>query len=209
MYGYTNCDPTFIQNCSSRNWRSQRSQYSKNNRTAENKKRAIQIVKDGGMKAGAQCPMNAQDIEEYYTEKVQLRPPIIYPEWYTSLDLPEPDQDASSGLITPEEVLKVIKELPNSKSLGADGVTYETLKANPVYARSLAHIYNVCWINHKVPSQWKHGMVTLIPKKAPDSVNLDDWRPISLLVTNYKIFMAIVSKRLLPWIVDNQRLSPK
>ena len=83
-----------------------------------NKKRAIQIVKDGGMKAGAQCPLNAQDIEEYYTEKVKrvLTPPIIYPEWYTSLDLLEPDQDAPSGLITPEEVLKVIKELPNGKS---------------------------------------------------------------------------------------------
>ena len=52
-------------------------------------------------------------------------------------------------------------------------------------------------------------MVTLIPKKAPDSVDLDDWRLISLLLANYKIFMAIVSKRLRPWIVDNQRLSPK
>ena len=85
-------------------------------------------------------------------------------------------------------------------------VTYETLQANPVYAQSLAHIHNVCWINHKVPYQWKHGVVTFIPKKAPDS---DDWRPISLLLVNCKIFMAIVSKRLLSWIVDNQRLSPK
>ena len=52
-------------------------------------------------------------------------------------------------------------------------------------------------------------MITLIPKKAPDSVDLDDWRLISLLLANYKVFMAIVSKRLLPWIVNNQRLSPK
>ena len=36
-----------------------------------NKYHAIQIVKDGGMKAGAQWPLNAQDIKEYNTEKVK------------------------------------------------------------------------------------------------------------------------------------------
>ena len=40
-------------------------------------------------------------------------------------------------------------------------------------------------------------------------MDITEWRPISLLLTSYKLFMTIVQSRVMPWIVDTQRLSPR
>ena len=35
---------------------------------------------------------------------------------------------------------------------------------------------------------------------------LNDWRPISLLLTMYKVFMKIIQRKIIPWIVSEKRL---
>ena len=58
-----------------------------------------------------------------------------------------------------------------------------------------------------MPAAWKRALITLIPKTETQSDNVDDWRPISLLLTSYKLFMSVIQKRLMGWIVDTNRLS--
>ena len=68
-------------------------------------------------------------------------------------------------------------------------------------------IFNVCLQMCRVPQEWKHGVITLIPKTTHLSDSLDYYRPISALLTFYKLFMKIIQSRIMPWIVDTQRLS--
>ena len=109
-----------------------------------------------------------------------------------------------------EETLLAINSLPTRKSPGSDGVTYDTVKRQ---RNKLAPVFtciaNVCLVNKRVPADWKHGIITLIPKPNGDYTNLDDWRPISLLQTFYKLFMKLILNRHMQWIVDTERMSTR
>ena len=88
-----------------------------------------------------------------------------------------------------------------------DGVTYESLKATQ--PATLTSIFNTCLENNRVPESWKGALVHRIPKKDNIPDNPSTWRDISLLPTIYKVFMKCILSRVLPWLVDENILSPK
>ena len=89
-----------------------------------------------------------------------------------------------------EEILAAIDSLPRRKAPGADGVTFYTVKQQKKkFTPIFTAIANVCLLNMRVPSDWKHGVITLIPKKNGDPSSMDDWRPISLLLTSLVFYM--------------------
>lgn len=49
--------------------------------------------------------------------------------------------------------------------------------------------------HHKLPSGFKHNLITLIPKSKHDT-NIYDFRPISLCNTFYKVFAKVITNRL-------------
>ncbi len=54
----------------------------------------------------------------------------------------------------------------------------------------------------------KHGIITLIPKKGKNRLHLTNWRPISLLNTDYKIIAKLLAKRfqaVLPSIINDDQ----
>ena len=59
---------------------------------------------------------------------------------------------------------------------------------------------------HNRIADWKHGVITLLPKSG-DVNNIENWRPISLLNSSYKLFMKLIQARHMKWIVDTKRLS--
>lgn len=68
--------------------------------------------------------------------------------------------------ITEEEVLKVIQHLPNHKSPGADGLTYEFYKDTAeIITLILAKIFNKVLNSGELPSSWCKNLIILIPKK--------------------------------------------
>ncbi|MCP3851749.1 MAG: hypothetical protein GY694_16165 [Gammaproteobacteria bacterium] len=145
-----------------------------------------------------------------YTEKTQRKldtlPP---PPWEPTVQVDEPDWLPSIDPITDEDVRQAIKTLPPRKAPGADGVCYETIKKEKRQITPiLTIIFNVCLQMCRVPQEWKHGVISLIPKTFNISDNIDDFRPISCLISFYKIFMKIIQARLMPWIVATNRLSP-
>ena len=73
-------------------------------------------------------------------------------------------------------------------------------------APSLKTIFTICGRNKRVLSDWKIALIILILKTNGNKSNLDDWRPISLLLTMYKVFMKIIQRKILPWIVSGKRL---
>ena len=59
----------------------------------------------------------------------------------------------------------------------------------------LLHMLNKWWNDEHIPEEALRAKVILIFKKG-DSSNLENYRPISLLNTCYKIFAAILQKRI-------------
>ncbi|CAI5771635.1 Hypothetical predicted protein [Podarcis lilfordi] len=83
------------------------------------------------------------------------------------------------------------------KALGPDGLPakyYKTLinQISPV----LGEVMNNILREGKIPNTWKEAYVILIPKKEVDTMEVKNYRPISLLNNDYKLFADIMAERL-------------
>jgi hypothetical protein len=98
--------------------------------------------------------------------------------------------------ITQEEVKTVIQNLPRGKSPGTDGLTYEFYKATEEEATPvLTKLFNKVLEEGEMPSSWHKSLITIIPKKSEELESINNWRPISLVNSDAKIFMKIIADR--------------
>uniref|UniRef100_A0A670IZP3 Reverse transcriptase domain-containing protein n=1 Tax=Podarcis muralis TaxID=64176 RepID=A0A670IZP3_PODMU len=96
-----------------------------------------------------------------------------------------------------EEVEEVIKELKRGKAPGPDGFTssyYKEMK--DILMNPLVEVMNNTLKEREIPNTWKEAFITIIPKQDADPTQVKNYRPISLLNTDYKIFAGILAKRL-------------
>ena len=111
--------------------------------------------------------------------------------------------------ITVEEMESVIKNLKKNKSPGWDGLSAE------FYQHFVDDIKNILFqaylesidVDSLSPSQ-RIGIINLIskPKPPPELIYLNNWRPITLLNVDYKIFTHIIKNRIvvtLPHLISN------
>uniref|UniRef100_G1KW36 Reverse transcriptase domain-containing protein n=1 Tax=Anolis carolinensis TaxID=28377 RepID=G1KW36_ANOCA len=72
----------------------------------------------------------------------------------------------------------------------------------------LKRIMNKILENQKTPDSWCQAIITMIPKEGQDPKNVKNYRPISLLNSDYKIFTNIIAERmkefLKEWIGEEQ-----
>lgn len=97
--------------------------------------------------------------------------------------------------ITAEELLNALSSAAKKKSPGIDGLSYEFyLKNYEFFKEDLIKLCNSYLVDgKKPPSSFKDGVVIFIPKCPNPSVN--EFRPISLLNTDYKLFAKILANR--------------
>jgi len=109
----------------------------------------------------------------------------------------ESDRLCCDRAVTHEEVISAIKSLKNNKSPGCDGLTAELYK---LFADELSpfltSVFKESIDKEALPPTLTQGIITLIPKPKKDLTYLDNWRPITLLNNDYKIFAIIFAKRL-------------
>ena len=99
-----------------------------------------------------------------------------------------------------------LKRLPWQSAPGPDGVDYRLWKATPASIPLLTAIYTTCQVNCRFPEAWKRSNTILIHKSGDEAVP-GNWRPISLQPTIYKIFAAVMAKRLATWAVMGGKIS--
>ena len=99
-----------------------------------------------------------------------------------------------------------LRRLPAQSSPGPDGVPYYVWKSGKSSPELLAQIYSVCCTNQQIPSSWKTSTTILIHKKGDESLP-SNWRPISLQPTIYKVYAAILARRLASWALQNKKIS--
>ena len=105
--------------------------------------------------------------------------------------------DSCEGLLTIEECTKVLSSFNNDKTPGSDGLTIEFYRFfwNALGA-FVVDSFNYAFQRGSLSISQKLGIITLIPKKSKDLEHLKNWRPISLLNTDYKIATKAIAARL-------------
>jgi len=99
--------------------------------------------------------------------------------------------------ITLDECEKALSKMANNKSPGSDGFTVEFYKHFWNEIKELVHASLMYAFNSgKLSIEQKRGVITLVPKKDKDVRLLKNWRPISLLNTDYKIITKVLASRL-------------
>ena len=101
--------------------------------------------------------------------------------------------------ITVTEIKKAIKDLPNGKTCGNDGLPIEFYKAfwtriENIYVGMLKETYDKKKLHHTA----RIGVINLIPKQYKNTKYLKHLRPITLLQSDYKIIEKVIANRLEP-----------
>ena len=103
----------------------------------------------------------------------------------------------SSPLITCNEIRSAIQTLNPNSAPGLDGFTPKLYSSFPSLIPILCQTFNNVYLQKKLAHSQSLALIKLIPK-IPNPISVKDWRPISLLNTDYKILSSIISSRLKP-----------
>ena len=106
------------------------------------------------------------------------------------------------GDIKWSEVDAVIKKARARSAPGVNGVSYKVLKKCPTAARTLWKLLQDAWRKSFIPKEWCLADGIYIPKEEKSEL-LSQFRPISLLNVEGKIFFSVLSRRLSNFVLAN------
>lgn len=106
-----------------------------------------------------------------------------------------------------KEVCEVIKAAPSASSPGPSGVHYLVYKRCPELLHHLWKILKVIWQGGRVADQWRCAEGVWIPNEE-DSKNINQFRSISLLSVEGKVFFSVVFRRLTEFLLRNNYIDP-
>lgn len=116
-------------------------------------------------------------------------------------DVPQLDNKLAEQMVKPipiAELAQALKAMSNNKTPGTDGIPADFYK---VFWREIREPLALCfqWVleNGQLTQEQSRGVICLIPKKEKDKARLENWRPITLLNCDYKIFTKVLAKRLI------------
>jgi hypothetical protein len=104
--------------------------------------------------------------------------------------------------ITYEELIAAIRAGARRKSPGIDGLPLEFFSANwDTISSEVLQLLNHMFLQKHLSSRQKHGIVVCLPKSSnPHTPN--DYRPISLLTTDYKLLARVLARHLSHILAD-------
>ena len=125
---------------------------------------------------------------------------ITFSDYCNNDSIPKLDETSKSLINQPisiEECTNAMKQLPNNKSPGQDGFTTNFYKFFWIDLKDiLLESYKYSYEQKNLTQSQKLGVLNLIPKEGKDIRLLSNWRPISLLNTDYKILTKVLAMRL-------------
>ena len=124
-----------------------------------------------------------------------------------SLD-PE-EKEKCEGPLTKTECFQALKSMNGEKTPGSDGLPADFYKVfwNNL-ADCLVNSINYAYEVRQFSVSQRRGIIKVIPKKDADPCLVKNWRPITLLNTDYKIAAKAIANRLkivIPKIVNNDQ----
>ncbi len=117
-----------------------------------------------------------------------------------NMDIPKlskSQSDECDDNLTLHECSTALRDLPNGKSPGSDGLPAEFYKVFWTDVKELVlNSYMYSFEVGEMSIDQRRGVITLIPKQGKDLRYLSNWRPISLLNADYKILAKALANRL-------------
>uniref|UniRef100_A0A8C6VAE5 Reverse transcriptase domain-containing protein n=1 Tax=Naja naja TaxID=35670 RepID=A0A8C6VAE5_NAJNA len=151
----------------------------------------------------------------YYQESIQEEK---IKQYIQKAKLPQIPKDIEIMLeenITMMELTEALKKQNTGKAPGPDGLPVEFYKTfQEVLNLQLLEVMNEVMQEKRIPKTWSEAYITLIPKEDTDLQQVKNYRPISLLNSDYKIFASIFAERLKRYLnnfthVDQNGFLPK
>ena len=98
--------------------------------------------------------------------------------------------------ITREEVGQILGKLKRRAAPGVDGLTAEMVGSKELV--DFWHcLFNWCWTNGMIPTEWRRSVIVPIPKKRVRCVcRMDEFRGISLVPVACKAICGIIQEKL-------------
>jgi hypothetical protein len=101
-----------------------------------------------------------------------------------------------TSILSLEEVRRAIRALPKGKAPGHDGIPMEFFhECEQEVAPDLLQAFTTMFSEGATSTFINKGVITLIPKSR-DHARLNNWRPITLLGSIYKILTKVLARRL-------------
>ena len=120
-------------------------------------------------------------------------------------DLPEiplPKVAFNEGVISIFDISQFLRKTRNRSAPGPNGVPYLVYKKCPGVLKVLHSLLKSAWTSGSVDKEWQKAEGIFIPKEKV-SVDINQFRPISLLNVEGKIFFAVLAKRLTSYLTQN------
>lgn len=118
-----------------------------------------------------------------------------------------PDTPFNMGDFTMDEVKAVVTKARAASAPGPSGTTYKIYKCCPRLLKRLSKLLRTLWKKKLEPGLWTLAEGCFVPKEA-NSTTLEQFREISLLDVEGKIFWSIVGKRLTTYLIANNFIDP-
>ena len=120
--------------------------------------------------------------------------------YLNNITIPELQEDDKQFLETPlskSELFNVVKSMKLNKTPGLDGLPVEFyIVFWPDICDMLLNSFNFSLQNGSMSASQRNGIITLLPKKDKDPLFIKNYRPITLLTTDYKILAKCIANRL-------------
>lgn len=145
------------------------------------------------------------DTMGHYFETVQwqVRFPELVPD---SEGIIHPILPIACGSFSFDELDFVLRKLKYGKASGHDDIPAEFWKhvlEDATAMKELLALCNHCWESAEIPKAWRIAKVVLLFKKGDASLP-ENYRPISLFPTGYKVLASLIHQRLLAGGVDEK-----
>ena len=156
-----------------------------------------------------------QHIEKFYEDLYSSKITVTqeaFDEFIREIEIPElnnEEQEQMEGIFTLEECKKILESFEDNKSPGEDGFTAEFYKHFfDLIGFDLIQSLNQAFEEGELSISQRRGVITLIPKEDSYLLNIQNWRPITLLNIDYKIASKALAKRIesvLPKLVHSDQ----
>ena len=121
----------------------------------------------------------------------------------TQLTSSRAESSIQEGDIKLAEVKEIVMRARSASAPGPSGITYRVYKYCPRLLRRLWRLIRLIWKSKTIPNSWTLAEGCFVPKER-NAKSLDQFREISLLDVEGKIFWAVVAKRLTLYLLENE-----
>jgi hypothetical protein len=112
------------------------------------------------------------------------------------------------SLFTLDELVFILRKIKNNRSPGPDSIPSEFWKwTSPTFRDHILALLNNCFMGASSPEEWNEAHIVAILKQQKDPLLPESFRPIALCDAIYKIYAALLQRRLALALDDSLRTS--